>query len=81
MGTEYKSYKRYDDEFKRKAVALLESSGRPISEIAGDIGIPYKTLERWKHQYRGQNLKPSPKDADPLAVENAALKRCRPIAR
>lgn len=36
----YKPYKRYDDEFKCNAVQLLESSGRPISEVAGDLGIP-----------------------------------------
>ncbi len=37
MDTNYKSYKRYDDEFKRNAVELLESSGRSISEVSGDL--------------------------------------------
>ena len=27
---------RYTDEFKREAVGLLASSGRPLSQIAGD---------------------------------------------
>ena len=44
MDANYKPYKRYDDEFKRNAVELLESSGRSISEVSGDLGIPYKTL-------------------------------------
>ncbi len=38
MDTNYKAYKRYDDEFKRNAVELLESSGRSISEVSGDLG-------------------------------------------
>ena len=76
MSTDYRRYKRYDDEFKRNALELLESSGRPIAEIAGDLGIPYKTLERWKHQFRGLNRKPgSTKPADPLGLENEALRR------
>ena len=76
MVTEYKPYKRYDVDFKRKAVALLESSGRPVAEVAGDLGIPYKTLERWKHQYRGRNLEPSSqKPPDPAALEIQQLKR------
>ncbi len=57
MDTNYKSYKRYDDEFKRNAVELLESSGRSISEVSGDLGIPYKTLERWRGLYRRGMIK------------------------
>lgn len=51
MDAKYQPYKRYDEEFKRNAVGLLETSGRPIAEIASDLGIPYKTLERWKGLY------------------------------
>jgi transposase len=76
MSKDYRPYKRYDDEFKRNAVDLLESSGRPIAEIAGDLGIPYKTLERWKYQLRGRNRKPSTQKApDPVALENEELRR------
>ncbi len=48
MDGNYKPYKRYNDEFKRNAIELLESSGRPMAEVAGDLGNPYKTLERWR---------------------------------
>src|SRR4029077_5753465 len=30
---------QYTDEFKREAVGLLASSGRPLSQIAGELGI------------------------------------------
>ena len=78
MNTKHHSYKRYDDEFKRNALDLLESSGRPMAEIAGDLGIPYKTLERWKYQFRGRNRKPpAAKGAppDPKALELAELRK------
>jgi transposase len=74
----YQRYKRYDDDFKRNAIDFLESSGRPIAEVAGDLGIPYKTLERWKYQLRGRNRKPpSDKDAppDPQALELRRLRK------
>ena len=31
--------RRFTDEFKREAVALLASSGRPLVQIAGELGI------------------------------------------
>ncbi len=52
MDAKYQPYKRYDDDFKRNATELLESSGRPMAEVAGDLGIPYKTLERWRAKFR-----------------------------
>ncbi len=78
MDTNYKSYKRYDDDFKRNAVELLESSGRSISEVSGDLGIPYKTLERWRTLHRQGILKPSGAPgavADPAAIELKELRR------
>ncbi len=78
MDTNYKAYKRYDDEFKRNAVELLESSGRSISEISGDLGIPYKTLERWRGLHRRGIIKPSGApgpEADPASAELKELRR------
>lgn len=37
MDASYKPCKRYDDEVKRHAVELLESRGRPIAEVSGDL--------------------------------------------
>lgn len=31
--------RRYTEEFKREAVQLMESSGKPIAELARDLGI------------------------------------------
>ena len=76
MDEKYHRYKRYDDDFKRNALDLLEATGRPIAEIAGDLGIPYKTLERWKHQMRGRNRKPL-KDGPPPDPRDLEVKQLR----
>jgi Transposase len=35
-------------EFKREAVALLESSGRPLTQVAGELGIQPSMLRAWR---------------------------------
>jgi transposase len=39
--------RRYTDEFKRDAVALQRSSGRPIKEVARELGISDTSLGNW----------------------------------
>lgn len=43
MGT---ARRQYMDEFKREAVGLLVSSGRPLSEIAQELGIAPSRLRK-----------------------------------
>ena len=43
MGT---ARRQYPDEFKREALELLVSSGRPLSQIAGELGILLSGCER-----------------------------------
>ncbi|MFB9163680.1 transposase [Arthrobacter psychrochitiniphilus] len=37
----------YSDEFKADAVALAESSGRPLALVAAELGISLTALKRW----------------------------------
>ena len=63
-------------EFKREAVALLESSGRPQAQIAAELGIQPSLLRRWRSMLSGAPVSASA-TASPadLAGENARLKR------
>jgi transposase len=44
--------RQFTSEFKRDAVALVRTSGRPIAEIARELGIYDSTLGNWVKQDR-----------------------------
>jgi transposase len=44
--------RRFTAEFKREAVELVHTSGRPIAEIARELGIYDSTLGNWVRQDR-----------------------------
>jgi transposase len=46
------SRRQFTAEFKRDAVELVRSSGRPIAEIARELGIYDSTLGNWVRQDR-----------------------------
>ena len=43
-------YKTYTREFKQEAVRLMETTDRPASEIAMELGIRRNQLYKWKDQ-------------------------------
>src|ERR1700674_5506925 len=50
MGT---ARRLFTDEFKREAVGLLASSGRPLSQIAQELGIAPSRLRAWRNRGGG----------------------------
>jgi len=42
-----KSKPPYPEEFRAEAVRLAGSSGRPVGEIAADLGVSQQTLRNW----------------------------------
>ena len=42
--------RQFTEEFKRDAVELVRTSGRPIAQIAGELGIYDSTLGNWVRQ-------------------------------
>jgi transposase len=42
-----KAPKPYPDQFKREAVELVRISGRPIRQIADELGVADQTLRNW----------------------------------
>jgi transposase-like protein len=47
--------RHFTDEFKREAVALLVSSGRPLSRVAGELGIAPSMLRNWRNGSEGRD--------------------------
>ncbi len=46
------SQRRYSQEFKRDAVALLRSSGRPVAEVARELGVTDTSLGAWARELK-----------------------------
>lgn len=72
--------KRYDQEFKRDAVTMLLNSGKPLKQVAKELGVSAKSLRAWRDVYlkalegrlaRGDGG-PSPRD---LVDENQRLRK------
>ena len=45
----------YDPEFKRNAVELILSSGKPVKQIARELGCSASALGAWKRSYENDN--------------------------
>jgi len=81
MGT---GRRQFTDEFKREAVALLASSGRPLTQIAAELGIAPSMLRNWRGRSGGRNAGPALRPNTPAsaphfvpdpAAENSRLRR------
>ena len=42
--------RRFSDEFKRDAVEIVRTSGKPIRQVANELGIYDSTLGNWVRQ-------------------------------
>ena len=45
-----RKYKRYTNEFKREAVRLAETSDKPKTQVARELGIRVNQLLKWKRE-------------------------------
>ena len=69
----------FTKEFKEQAVQLTETSDKPVSEIARDLGIRENNLWRWKKELRESGARSFPgqgnrQQGTELEEENRRLK-------
>lgn len=70
----------FTDEFKREAVALLSSSGRPLLQIASELGISPSMLRNWRNRSEGRNAGPALR-AIPAPAPHSATDSASEISR
>ena len=44
-----KTRREFTNEFKREAVLLLRDSGRPLAQVAAELGLEPSVLRRWRN--------------------------------
>lgn len=69
--------RRFSPEFKRDAVALVRSSGKPIAEVARDLGIVESNLGNWLAKDRATRAASDPQRFAADTAESDELKRLR----
>lgn len=52
MGSSNNRPKRYSEEFRRDAIALVDSTSRTVTEVARDLGVSPESLRGWYKQAR-----------------------------
>src|SRR3954469_12522341 len=72
--------RHFTDEFKMEAVALLASSGRPLVQIASELGISPSMLRNWRHRCEGQKAG-SPPHRQPTSITPSVSDPAAEISR
>src|ERR1700694_4001365 len=57
-GSMPKQQKTYTREFKLEAVQLVKSSGKPMSQIARELGISDSALYHWSKPFEAMGIRP-----------------------
>lgn len=73
--------RKYTEEFKREAVRLMETSGKPITELARDLGINDNNLYRWRGLYGSQVQDRPNGSTTEMAAELKRLQRENEVLR
>ena len=65
---------RHDLECKKQAVQLLNTSGRPLAQVARELGLPPWQLRDWKNRLQPQ-LAQQPENMETLRRRLAEVER------
>ena len=72
-----KVQKTYRKEFKEEAVRLVQTSGKPIAQVARELGISDSSIHQWRKELteHGKEAFPGSGHQTALEEENRRLKR------
>jgi transposase len=73
----HNGHKTYTQEFKREAVRLAQTSGKPIAHVARELGISDASIHQWRKELaeHGPEAFPGSGHQTALEEENRRLKR------
>jgi transposase len=75
MSTKAKTNRKtYDPEFKKQAVQLVITSGRPLTQIARELGVSPWNLRDWRARFQPQ-LAQQPETLEAMRLRLAQLER------
>lgn len=69
--------RKYSEEFKREAVQLMETSGKPVAEIARELGMNDNNLYRWRRAYGSDVSVATNSSAASMSELEAEVKRLK----
>jgi transposase len=78
---------KYDREFREGAVRIVEETGKPIAQVARDLGVNEGTLGNWvqrareAREGRGEMSKDDYEELKRLRAENAELRMERDVLK
>lgn len=78
MGIQMVKRQKYNDEFKREAVRLMENRGtKSVDAVADDLGVATSQLYEWRRKFgdNGSARSSSAEQTEDLRAENLRLKR------
>ena len=78
MGIQMAKRQKYNDDFKREAVRLMENRGsKSVDAVADDLGIATSQLYTWRSKFGDTGSAKGSNDtqAEELRAENLRLKR------
>ena len=67
--------KKYPDELIARGVRLALESGRPIAQVAADLGMGAETLRNWVNAYRREHAGDEPEVSESEREELARLRK------
>lgn len=81
--------RRFTEEYKAEAVRLLRESGRPLTQVARELGLTPSALDRWARQHKkaeqqgttSAGLKAEREELQRLRRENETLRQERDFLR
>jgi transposase len=70
-----RNYRKYDEDFKQGAVQLVFETGKPIAQVARELGINDGTLGNWVTKARGDAGKGNGELSESERAELARLRK------